>query len=1016
MISIKTNILLCNKCKIFSSSPVEHPTYNYCYICHCSNQSCNNSWLACSKHFKKFSTLNNRSRIIDHFNNKDHLKIDIAPSKIDSENNIIMCKLINQETKSLTNQNDDEASFQSVLSKGSVFLEDKEDDQDTNSNISQENNVLLPPSKRAKSDPNMVEYIPGYFLPESYTSALSSRKFFESEMESTGNGCRRIVGRAFLKDNSSDICASENETDLHMNITHFCSSLTKLQMTQFAYIASSLAQPKSFLCTRPPLSYNDIKNFYTESNTSIYNNLPSPKVFELDNHACVSIEDIINHTLAFGIEMDSLSDIHISSDNSMTDKNSINNTKESFDIIQSVRSRLHRFDEIQPIILTITLWSDDFDANHTRKNRKSTWVQTITICPPKISSTSPLHTYPIALGTKNQNHDIVKEYFNKEIEKLRRCTLRYSKSHNKLYPVIIEPLVISADRPERSSMNRILNHNGNSTKRWLFSERISRKNLPSCKLCFVSRYKILNEESYSTSIMRKCNRCCDWVMSSDKKASMFLPPEYYPKKKHNDSPLPPDGRDICKSASEKLKPIRVTYSHLVAAVKFGYWNYLHSVWSKAEIRSYFRLVGISSDYVKTLINNADDFKKHLPVNNLILDSIPIPSMWKSCYRLEQCIDAPMHLLFQGITNTIIDQGTEFLKGHRAWSSFGTSANLIIDKISLLNIEFCKVDLLQGSEFTTGGWIGESYLGFARISAIVFSIACEKCPQNALGLNEFQCMVQSMLALISRLMTDSKICHNELDHYVKLFLSSCHLFHSCIYVTKSPKSPNAKNPFWNTGNFLSILNLPKQIDQFGALRHHWEGNHERFIQFVKPYLKNMRTTTSYLCTKLEYLQKNNLLQNMLIKSFDFKTHHYNRYRNIHAYNDLDSVISSISNGSCLSGIISHNNNKTYVGVTIRSQGFWSIHPIQFEDTSGFHLNNQWFSKIKVEEVDFMNNVTYKKLETSIVDFVLFVPSSSFEDKETRYNVIARSWKTRHGDGLFKFPLVSNYRLVASVGVS
>jgi hypothetical protein len=129
-----------------------------------------------------------------------------------------------------------------------------------------------------------------------------------------------------------------------------------------------------------------------------------------------------------------------------------------------------------------------------------------------------------------------------------------------------------------------------------------------------------------------------------------------------------------------------------------------------------------------------------------------------------------------------------------------------------------------------------------------------------------------------------------------------------------------------------------------------------------------------------------------------------------------VISSISNGSCLSGIISHNNNKTYVGVTIRSQGFWSIHPIQFEDTSGFHLNNQWFSKIKVEEVDFMNNVTYKKLETSIVDFVLFVPSSSFEDKETRYNVIARSWKTRHGDGLFKFPLVSNYRLVASVGVS
>ena len=43
---------------------------------------------------------------------------------------------------------------------------------------------------------------------------------------------------------------------------------------------------------------------YTTGKYSIYQNLPTPKKFQLDNHACVSISDIIDYSLAIVIEID----------------------------------------------------------------------------------------------------------------------------------------------------------------------------------------------------------------------------------------------------------------------------------------------------------------------------------------------------------------------------------------------------------------------------------------------------------------------------------------------------------------------------------------------------------------------------------------------------------------------------------------------------------------------------------------------------------------------------------------
>ncbi len=68
------------------------------------------------------------------------------------------------------------------------------------------------------------------------------------------------------------------------------------------------------------------------------------------------------------------------------------------------------------------------------------------------------------------------------------------------------------------------------------------------------------------------------------------------------------------------------------------------------------------------------------------------------------------------------------------------------------------------------------------------------------------------------------------------------------------------PFWyRKSNFVSLLNLSDQIKEYGPLYLHWEGVREKFIQHVKPALTNMRTTVSYLVTKLEKIHHDQTLE-------------------------------------------------------------------------------------------------------------------------------------------------------------
>ena len=69
------------------------------------------------------------------------------------------------------------------------------------------------------------------------------------------------------------------------------------------------------------------------------------------------------------------------------------------------------------------------------------------------------------------------------------------------------------------------------------------------------------------------------------------------------------------------------------------------------------------------------------------------------------------------------------------------------------------------------------------------------------------------------MTPSQVTYDEITIYVKIFLRLVHDFEKVAF-------PQNKEYYWaNRGNFLSLLNFPDQIRQFGSVRYYWEGSHE-----------------------------------------------------------------------------------------------------------------------------------------------------------------------------------------------
>ena len=138
-----------------------------------------------------------------------------------------------------------------------------------------------------------------------------------------------------------------------MNATHFCSQLTEVQQIQFSSIRQNIVT-KNFSSSKVPTCLSDIRKHYIASKFSVYQNFPTPKVEQLDNYACVSIESILDHALGIGIEMNlfcSSYNKHMAIDNS--DLYHIQRSRKIFEECYSNNKAV-----CDHYVILLILWSD----------------------------------------------------------------------------------------------------------------------------------------------------------------------------------------------------------------------------------------------------------------------------------------------------------------------------------------------------------------------------------------------------------------------------------------------------------------------------------------------------------------------------------------------------------------------------------------------------------------------------------------------------------------------------------
>jgi hypothetical protein len=270
---------------------------------------------------------------------------------------------------------------------------------------------------------------------------------------------------------------------------------------------------------------------------------------------------------------------------------------------------------------------------------------------------------------------------------------------------------------------------------------------------------------------------------------------------------------------------------------------------------------------------------------------PTPAVWSRGVYLVQHPDVPMHLLFLGVVKTVVQRVEEWMSNKGKCSAFLSEATAMLQGLEDLNLSWCKLQPFSGGKF--GGWVSENFLGLSRVLKWLYSrldeVATDKEPfvqpetplkkwlakdlkrwlqirglpndglkhENLISVSEYYkklreegeplpCIVdepagpvrdvlltlESLDDMIALLMVDSI----EDDSYYLSVERSVRLFLTYFADMDDKLKRKSEVPSWlSSYNFLSLLNLPDIIREYGPLRLIWEGGSmgEGFLRFVKP---------------------------------------------------------------------------------------------------------------------------------------------------------------------------------------
>ena len=765
-----------------------------------------------------------------------------------------------------------------------------------------------------------------------------NKEFFENLTKNTH--VKSLIPSSITSNGNQETNLNEIEKSLHIN---YCSLAYKLPPNDRHILASLITNviahttrkneevtqkspndiaTATTVTSRIPTNTNEIRKYYLDN---MVDNLPAPDIVNHGQHAFVRFKDLLTYVLALGVDCIPITP----NDKSLNSIQKIEECKVSQDFLNKEIEENNG--EMQTWNIIITDWHDDFEPNtQAKQNRGSVWIHSVTFVGPSNTRNKAKYSYPLAFGNKSTNHDYVIAQLKEDVEEINQSNMCFfHRGVNKMIFVKVLHLLSIADSPERRSKNYVTLGNGEYSGRWGYKCNVNEiaHKLPHCDSCL--QRSVSN--TLSEHLNNNCNRCVQWNFETKKIHLLTYPLP----KKHPDHPK----NDI---------PSKLTYEGLTMLLRKTIFQCYKSEITLQEGITKLKCNGINEELIGKF---KDGFQKRIEGKTLdvtqlktaINDIVPKQWMKQSGAINERYIDAIMHLVFYGIGGSTVQEVTNYLKMKKKHASFKDKVNCITKEIEDLRLDWCK--LMSYKEGSFGGWIAENWIAYLRISKWVYGILDiliddkEYCPPDkavtrwtkaeniewlkARGLthvgnandlkqlvksymnqpeeappillprgghvNNAINLVRSMATMVSLIMTDhtSPNLITKVDHSIRIYLTMAHRFE-----INQEKDKSRKYNWVSKSNYLSLLNLPRQMELYGPLRLYWEGGYrgEGLIQDIKGII-NHGLTSGWQRNTLKKFYNNRSLSFLAEEhncKIDSNYLSYDIDRNYKRYGKVDSI--------------------------------------------------------------------------------------------------------------------------------
>ena len=353
-----------------------------------------------------------------------------------------------------------------------------------------------------------------------FPTASKAPQYYNFVSLHPNKGANFLTAKAF-EQNPVDV--SDREALFALKVAQLVSGLSGREQQLFADILFDVcnahnAELTIFERTRPPTSLTDIQDMFVKGKNAILQNLPQPVVYQSQNHeshAYVNIVDVLANMMAQATIMERFDEQTTSSTASVFGDHdvTVSSTPAGLELYLELKEDVLASDGSFIFYIWIREWSDDFDPSHTKSNRCQVWLKTCTFCPPA-SSKDDRNTAFIAIGSKGDDHEEIEKLLNSQLRELGHMNGKkmYHGGLNRMIQVKAGIITTCVDRPERTKLFQIGDHNGKFSVCWSFAANVDGSGkdncLPSCPFCrhkLISRYFVCEEQlpdssSYTTEV------------------------------------------------------------------------------------------------------------------------------------------------------------------------------------------------------------------------------------------------------------------------------------------------------------------------------------------------------------------------------------------------------------------------------------------------------------------------------------------------------------------------------------